>query len=78
MTLSLTFSGIAITTLAWVLLLANVHRGRKNIGATFLLTYGIGTALVITDLANAGFTNTAWLYVITLLTVALVYIKVHK
>lgn len=75
---TLTFAGVAITTLAWVLLLSNVNRGRKTVGETFLLTYGIGTALVLTDIANAGFTNIAWMYVITLLSIALVYIKLHK
>lgn len=74
----LTLSGIAIIALAWLLQLSGTSQGRDRLEQTFILTYGIGTALMLVDAASYGFSVSAWMHLIVLLIVGLLYIKMHK
>lgn len=74
----LTLAGIAIIALAWLLQLSCASRGKRAIDPTFLLTYGIGTALILVDSSAYGFSTVAWMHLIVLLVVGLLYIKMHQ
>ena len=75
--MSLLTAGIAIIALAWLLQLTNADKKDIRLRRSFLLTYGIGTALIVAEHADAGLSTNGWLYLITLLVLALLYIRVH-
>lgn len=75
---TLSLAALAIIGLAWLMQLLHAWKHGKSLSDTFILTYGIGTALLLVDGAQAGFSPEAWLQLIMLLIVALVYIRIHR
>lgn len=75
---TLMLAALAIIGLAWLMQLLNAWKHGRSLSDTFLLTYGIGTALLLVDGAETGFSAITWIHLITLLIVALVYIRVHR
>lgn len=74
----LALAGLSVIALSWLIQLSRAHRGKGRLDKTFVLTYGIGTALLLTASADAaGFTTASWLYLVILLVIALLYIKIH-
>lgn len=75
---TLSLAALAIIGLAWLMQLLHAWKHGKSLSDVFLLTYGIGSALLVVDGAQAGFSTGTWLHLITLLIVALVYIRIHR
>ena len=74
----LALAGISIIALSWLIQLSRVDRGKGHLDKTFVITYGIGTALLLIAASDAaGFSTVSWLYLITLLIVGLLYVKIH-
>ena len=71
-------SGYGIIALAWLIQLSSANRGQDQMRATFILTYGIGTALLLVDSASYGFSTIAWMHLVVLLVVGLTYLKTHQ
>jgi hypothetical protein len=75
---TLALAALAIIGLAWLMQLMNTWKHGRSLSDVFLLTYGIGAALLLVDGAQTGFSTSTWLHLVTLLIVALVYIRVHR
>lgn len=73
----LSLAGIAIIGLSWLMQLSRAHRRSDKLDRTFVLTYGIGTALLVVANAAQGFSTVSWMHLITLLIIALLYVKIH-
>lgn len=75
---TLAISGLAIIMLSWLIQLLHAWKKGGRMADTFLLTYGIGTALLLVDGGQRALTTDTWLYFLVLLIVALVYIRIHR
>ena len=73
----LTTAGVAIISLAWLIRLLKTESGSHMSEQTFLLAYGIGTALLVAEATNFGANSLIWMHALTLLVVALLYLRTH-
>jgi len=74
----LALAGVSVIALSWLIQLSRISRGKGQLDKTFVITYGIGTALlVIASTDVGGLSTVSWLYLITLLIVGLLYVKIH-
>jgi len=77
--MTVALAGLSIVALAWLIQLIRTWNGR-GLARSFVLLYGIGVALLVVNSAQtaAGITSEAWLHLLVLLIIALMYLKIHK
>ena len=68
----LLYIGLAVIAAAWLYQLYKVFKGNKEIHKLFIALYLVGVALLVVD---AGLTDTALYQMLTMVTSALVLIK---